>query len=193
LSYADLTPEQTAYIRRLARRLIRLRKSSSIDEDDLANAAAMRWWQFSVRQAGLIAPDAFDVLFRQQVKFAMRDLIRESVPVKITRADQVKLQAYGTPYTVDIEHAVNITAGYDHEDPELWLDVVQALQRLPQREQLILSLSVDQGYSFTEIAYVLDVAVSTVTRAYHGAIEKLQKDLRIVRETRKKSPGSTDI
>ncbi len=185
-NYTNLTPEQQAYIRRLANRLVRLRKSSSIDADDLASAAAIRWWRHCLRVPEGIDPSLSEISFRQQVKFAMRDVLRESAPVKTTRAYQAKLKAYETPYTVSLDHAIDISAGEEHPDLELWLDVVAGVNRLAPREQTILSLAVEYGYSFTEIAYAMDVSVSTITRAYHRALQSIRENLSDSQKARKK-------
>lgn len=185
MSEFEVSKEQSDYIKRLATRLIKWRKSAAIDADDLVSAASMRWWQFLVRNPDLQADDT-DLLFRQQVKFAMRDQIRASSPVKVTRTYQAKLKAYEQPYTVNIESTLDIRAGDDFEYTDDLIDVLSSIQKLPERDQLILSLSVDQGYSFTEIAYVLDVSVSTVTRAYQKAIDTLKKNLQLSQIARKK-------
>ena len=171
-------------MKRLANRLIKWRKSAAIDADDLIAAASLRWWQFIVRNADLQTED-LDLLFRQQVKFAMRDQIRDSSPVKVTRTYQAKLKAYEHPYTVNIESTLDIRAGDDFEFTDELMDVLSSIQKLPERDQLILSLSIDQGYSFTEIAYVLEVSVSTVTRAYQKALDTIKKNLKVSQSPRK--------
>lgn len=185
MSYEEMTEEQRIYMRRLALRLVRNRKSASIDEDDLMSAAAMRWWQFCIQHPDLSDLPPLDILFRQQVKFAMRDVIRSSAPVKVTRAYQAKLQAYETPYTVDLDHAFDVQAGDEHEDYDTWLDVVTSIKNLSPREQIILSLHAERDYTFTEIAFVLDVSVSTVTRSYQHAIDKIKKDLHVAQKSEK--------
>ena len=186
MSEYEVTNEQMEYMKRLARRLIQWRKSASIDADDLISAASMRWWQFLMRNPDLKNDNAVtDLIFRQQVKFAMRDQIRDSSPVKVTRTYQAKLQAYQQHYTVDIESTLDIRAGDDFEYTDELIDVLSSIQKLPERDQIILSLSIDQGYSFTEIAYVLDVSVSTVTRAYQKSIDILKKNLHDLQIARK--------
>lgn len=185
MSDFDVTPEQMQYMRKLASRLVRLRKSSAIDADDLVAAASLRWWQFRLRNTS-VELDEMDLLFRQQVKFAMRDQIRDSAPVKVTRTYQAKLKAYEQPYTVNIDSELDIRAGDDFAHTEIMIDVLSAIQKLPERDQIILSLSIDQGFSFTEIAYVLDVSVSTVTRAYQKSLATLKNNLQDLQSARKK-------
>ena len=184
MSEEDLTVDQIQYIKRLANRLVQFRRSASIDADDLIAAAHMRWWGFRLRNHEEITGIPVDVLFRQQVKFAMRDVIRDSSPVRVTRTYQAQLQAYEQPYTVSLDHLIDVQAGGEPIDKELWMDVTAGIGKLSQRDQIILSLSVEQGYSFTEIAYVMDVSVSTVTRAYHKAIDFLRKDITQTNDTR---------
>lgn len=195
LGYIDPTAEQTRYAERLARRLVRLRKSAAVDADDLISSASLRWWQFCLRNDHLDpAQDNIDMLYRQQVKFAMRDTLRESEPVKITRTDRAKLKAYETPYTVSLEPAAEwMIPGDEPLDRELWMDVRAILERLSERDRLVLFLSAHHGYSFTEIAYALDTAVSTVTRAYHRSIDFIKKNVGQADPARKKSGISTDI
>ncbi len=189
----EFTPGQLAYLKRLARRLAGLRRSAAIDEDDLVGAAALRWWQFCLRNGATCACDSNDILFRQQCKFGMRDALRDSAPVKVTRTDQAKLRAYETPYTVTLDHAIDLSAGDLHDDHELWMDVVQALQQLDQRDQTIISLFVEHGYTFTEIAYAMDVSVSTVTRAYRKGLDTVKKKLLGIKQERKKRTNPTDV
>lgn len=182
MSAEELTSDQEKFVLRLANRLIQFRRSASIDVDDLIAAARMRWWQFLLTHAESMLEIPSDILFRQQVKFAMRDVIRESSPVKVTRAYRAKISAYERPYTVSIEHVIDVQAGDTHEDTELWLDVLASIQKLPIRDQMILSLIVERDHSFSDIAYLMDVSVSTVTRAYHKAIEAIRTDLAKDRE-----------
>ncbi|MCY0870255.1 MAG: hypothetical protein OWT27_06660 [Firmicutes bacterium] len=193
LSCDDLTDQQQMYIRRLARRLIGLRKSGAVDVDDLMSAAAARWWHFCIQHPEYPVDGDCDIVFREQVKFAMRDILRTSYPVKITRADQAKLAAYETISSVSLEHAAGLEAIPEFEDYDLWLDVVAALQRLSEREQMILSLHIDRGLTFTEIAYAMQIAVSTATRSYQGALQKIKKDLGAASEPRKISAKPTEV
>ena len=181
-----VSAEQHHYIKRLAYRLIGFRKSASIDIDDLISAAELRWWQYCVRTPEITETSAIDTLFRQQIKYAMRDLLRDSAPVKVTRTYQAQLQAYERPYTVELDHAIDISAGDEHIDTELWMDVTNLISKLPEKEQIVLSLYHVEGYSFTEIAYAMDIAVSTVTRMYQRSIDTLKKNLTQTTNSRKK-------
>jgi len=48
-------------------------------------------------------------------------------------------------------------------------------QGLDQREREILSLKVEQGKSYKEIASILDLSVSNVGFILHSAMKKMQK------------------
>ncbi|RIV20819.1 sigma-70 family RNA polymerase sigma factor [Alicyclobacillaceae bacterium I2511] len=186
-----LSVEQNSYIRRLAFRYVQFRKSGSIDVDDLISAAAARWWEFCIRHPDLQDEVVLKVCFYQQTKGAMKDVTRQSAPLKVTRTMQAQMQAYqglARPYTVDLDHAVDVQVGDLESDPDLWMDVVNSLRRLPERERLILSLYFEQGLNYSEIAEVCKVAVSTVTRAYGRAIATLKKDLQVTLEHAKNSP-----
>jgi RNA polymerase sigma factor (sigma-70 family) len=193
VSSDDLTAAQHTYIRRLAHRLIGLRRSAAVDVDDLMSAATARWWQFCIHHPEYRSDADCDIVFREQVKFAMRDILRTSAPVKLTRADQAKLAAYETVTSVPLEQAAGLEATPEHDDYDLWLDVVAALQRLSEREQLILSLHLDRGLTFTEIAYAMQIAVSTATRSYQGALQKIKKDLAAAADPRKISANPTEV
>jgi len=193
LDYSGLSEDRIVYIKRLAFRYVNYRRSSSIDAEDLVSSAMIRWWEFSQVKLAKFTEVPEEVLFRQQVKFAMRDLVRNSEPVKLSRSYKAKLQAYETPYAVSLDTALHIQeASSDIVDTESWLDIVGALQQLSTKEQLILSLSVEQGYTFTEIAYTMDVAVSTVTRQYQAALTKIKNILMGTEQTRKKKEKPTD-
>lgn len=174
----QFTPDQARYVQRLAKRYVSYRKSSSVDVDDLVSAAQIRWWQFTARNLECLDERTTQICFYQQVKGAVRDVIRNSAPVKVTRTMQAQMKAYQNPYTVDIEHALDIHAGDDMPmDRELWMDVVASLKRLPEREQIILSLYFIDGYSYSEIAEIFEVSVSTITRAYRKALDLIRQDV----------------
>lgn len=172
-----LTAEQSLYIKKLAQRYVQFRKSASIDRDDLISAATTRWWQFCIRNTHIQDETLLTKSFYHHVKGAMRDVVRDSSPVKVTRTMQAQMRAYQTPYTVELDHAVDILAGEPQRDVDQWLDVVNGLKHLSERDRIILSLYFEQDLTFSEIAEVLDVAVSTVTRAYHRSIDSLKKIL----------------
>lgn len=174
----QLAPDQQTYIHRLAHRYVQFRKSSSVDVDDLISAASMRWWQFCSRNAGNLDETYVKLSFFRHVKGAMRDVVRDSSPVKVTRTMQAQLQAYQRPSAISLDHVIDIRAGDDQPDMELWMDVVASLKKLSTRDQLILSLYIEQGFSYTEIAEVLEVSVSTVTRAYQRALDKIRADIK---------------
>lgn len=173
----ELTQEQTRYIQRLANRYVQYRKSGSIDQQDLISAANLRWWQFCRKNPELTDERTIQICFYQQTKGAMRDVVRDSSPVKVTRTMQAKLQAYQRPYTVPVEHAIDFHAGDDSHDRDQWMDILDSLRKLSEREQIILSLYFEKGYSYTEIAEIFEVSVSTITRTYQKAIVRLKNDL----------------
>lgn len=192
VEYTGLSEDRIVYIKRLAYRYAAYRRSAVIDADDLISGAMMRWWEFSQHRLAALQHIPEDILFRQQVKFSMRDQVRNSEVVKVSRSYRAKLEAYEAPYAVSLDNALHVQTQEQPVDPDLWLDVVDALKLLSEREQLVLSLSIEQGYTFTEIAYAMDVAVSTVTRQYHGAVAKIKKSLQQSPVTRKKEQKSTD-
>ncbi|QQE78119.1 sigma-70 family RNA polymerase sigma factor [Alicyclobacillus sp. SO9] len=173
----DWSEEEAQYVERLATRYTQYRKSAAIDRDDLKSAAMIRWWRFRTRHPEVVDEKTRQICFYQQVKGAMRDVVRDSAPVKVTRTMQAKMKAYQRPSTVTLDHVIDVRAVDTEHDRELWMDVLNELRRLPEREQLILSLYFEQGLNFTEIAQVLDVSVSTVTRAYQKSIDTLRKNL----------------
>jgi len=173
------TQEQENYVLRLARRYVRLRQSAAIDVEDLVSAARLRWWQYASRVEDEMNDEAIRRHFFVHVKGAMRDAIRDSSPVKVTRSMRSKLGAYQQLTTVDIEHAIDIHGGEPTYDTELWMDLVQQLKRLPERDAIILSLYFEQDLNFSEIADILDIAVSTVTRSYQKTLAFLKKNLQI--------------
>lgn len=183
---AQLSQEETGYVQRLARRYSKLRKSSMIDADDLISAANLRWWQFCLRQTEGLDEGFRRACFYQQVKGAMRDVVRDSSPVKVTRTMQAQLKAYERPSAVPLDYAVDVQVGDESLDSEVWMDVIAGLKRLGEREQIILSLYFEHGFNFSEIAQVLEVSVSTVTRTYHKAIESLKRDLGVPLSSAKK-------
>ncbi|MCY0893415.1 MAG: sigma-70 family RNA polymerase sigma factor [Acidibacillus sp.] len=176
----EISTEQSGYIQRLATRYVRYRKSGSIDKEDLISAANSRWWQFCLRQHHSLDETLVKMCFYEQVKGAMRDVVRSSSPVNVTRTMHKNMQAYQQPYTVDLNYAVNILAGDEQGDHDQWLDVVTSLGNLPQREQIILSLYFERDLNFSRIAEILEVSVSTITRSYQSALEHIRKDLHII-------------
>ncbi len=54
------------------------------------------------------------------------------------------------------------------------LAVVEAIKALPEREQLVLSLLIDEGMQSQEVAAVLGVSPSRVSQIYRGAVNSLR-------------------
>ncbi|MBI5726871.1 MAG: sigma-70 family RNA polymerase sigma factor [Ignavibacteriales bacterium] len=69
----------------------------------------------------------------------------------------------------------------DNDTPEMELDkselrtiMIQALQQLPERERLIISLYYYESLSYKEIAELLNVTISRVSQIHSRVIEKLK-------------------
>lgn len=60
-------------------------------------------------------------------------------------------------------------------DPEMW----QALRRLPKAERTVVVLHVLYGFTFTEIAAMVDEPRGTVSSRYSRALKDLHRHLRI--------------
>ncbi len=54
------------------------------------------------------------------------------------------------------------------------LAVVEAIKALPERDQLVLSLLIDEGMQSQEVAAVLSVTPSRVSQVYRQAVDKLR-------------------
>ncbi|KUO95702.1 sigma-70 family RNA polymerase sigma factor [Ferroacidibacillus organovorans] len=159
------------YIKKLAYRWIQRRQSGSIDQKDLESSALLRWIECCKRYPEL-AGSGREAMFRETVKGAMRDTLRKSSPVKMPRKNPYLPITYVDPSFID-ERVGNEPA----LDRDLYMDVLHAIRNIPKREQIILSLHIEEGLTMTEIAEVLSVSVATVSRSYRSAIEQIRKSV----------------
>ncbi len=64
------------------------------------------------------------------------------------------------------------------EENQLFRDLVEAIEALPEREKLVLSLYYEKGLTFKEIGAVLGVTEARVCQIHWKAVKKLRKYLK---------------
>jgi len=91
---------------------------------------------------------AFDYLDHKKVEFRYLE--------KQLRDIEAEWEAYITSSNVPFSN------NRESEDKELLKIIQEGISRLPKRRKLILSMSWDEGLTYTEIAEFLDISVKTV-------------------------------
>lgn len=64
------------------------------------------------------------------------------------------------------------------EENEFFNELVEAIEALPEREKLVLSLYYDEGFTFKEIGRILDVSEARVCQIHWRAIRRLREYLK---------------
>jgi len=106
---------------------------------------------------------------RLEIEFANQFFVSLATP--IVESD--------TPYTL-----LDILAGTDDENPEAICERVEAIdmlakaiESLPERDQLILSLYYNDNLTMKEIGQVLDISESRVSQLHSRALLRLKKEI----------------
>ena len=87
-------------------------------------------------------------------------------------------------YDSEGEEGLSLAAG-DQDNPEQVLQkkqmrnqLIEAVQGLPEKEQIVLSLYYTQGLKAKEIAQVLAISIPRVSQLHHRALERLRHILK---------------
>ncbi|RIV20822.1 sigma-70 family RNA polymerase sigma factor [Alicyclobacillaceae bacterium I2511] len=174
MNYLDYQP----YVVRLARRLIRYRRSGMIDENDLVSAALTRLWQ--VEQEGKLA----DQSARVAIKYAMLEVLRGSGLLHSPRSTtyQKAMAAYGQ-LGATVEPSASPVEKWIEAEPVR--EVQHIIQGYPRQDQLLLSLIWEQGCSLQEAAEVLDLSKTRVHQRYGEIIRRIRSQLLVDRRKSK--------
>ncbi|GLG02739.1 hypothetical protein Alches_27800 [Alicyclobacillus hesperidum subsp. aegles] len=169
--------DYTQYVNRLAKRLIRYRRSAMIDESDLASAALTALWQKQMDR-GLV-----DMTYAKQIiKYAMLEVLRNSNLLKTPRSVPMRqaIQAYQRSVEQSAaEHLATSDPIEEWEQEELIREVGGVIGSFVYEDQLLLSLVFEQGLSFREVAEVLGSTKSVVYHRYRELIAELRTKLAV--------------
>lgn len=174
MSFLDYEP----YVKRLARRLVRFRRSSMIDENDLVSAAMSRLWEVE-QQKVLDEPAA-----RLAIKYAMLDVLRKSAMVSLPRS---------TPYKQAIAAYTQLSAAVEPRGfpVDSWVEnepvreVAAIIESFPYEDKLLLSLIWEEGCSLQDVAEILSVSKSRIHQRYRDLIAKIQSRILVDRRKTK--------
>ncbi len=67
---------------------------------------------------------------------------------------------------------------YFLEQSEFFKELVEAIEALPERERLVLSLYYDEGFTFKEIGNILGVSEARVCQIHWRAVRRIRKRLK---------------
>ena len=167
--------EQAAFgllVARYRRQVVRVARGILRDvtqAEDASQEAFVKAWQGLPQFKG---DSSFKTwMYRIAMNAAFDARSRESTR---QRTRQEVIRSLGPePERADVPHPIDGMIGAEE------LAVVrEAVERLPDRQRLTLSLKVQQGLKYVEIAEVLGCPVGTVKANFHHAVQNLRKSLR---------------
>ncbi|WP_148213875.1 sigma-70 family RNA polymerase sigma factor [Alicyclobacillus acidocaldarius] len=167
------------YIHRLSKKLIRYRRSSMVDEQDLVSAALSALWQ---RTRGRTVDEKYA---KQVIKYAMLTALRDSSLLKTPRSTPMAqaIEAYqkaSDPMELDHVTGDNPIEAWERE--ELVRQIVSKMAELPREDQILLSLVFEQSLSFQDVAVVLGSTKSQVYHRYRAILQNLRGKLGLSQE-----------
>ncbi|MFD1678245.1 sigma-70 family RNA polymerase sigma factor [Alicyclobacillus fodiniaquatilis] len=162
----------TNYAVSIARRLIRYRRSSMIDESDLINSSLSKLWEHETKG------NSMDVqIARRTIRFAMLEVLRSSSMLKMSKTTSMNqaIQAYTNILNEQNEPSYNPIEEWIEEDSvrQVWLIV----EGFSYDDRLLLSLIWEQGCSMQVAADVLDVSKSLIFKRYHTLLDRIKNQV----------------
>lgn len=155
------------YAIRLARRLVRYRRSAMVDEQDLASAAMTALLE-KIQTVGEIE----ERVAKQTIKYAMLETLRNSALVK-TRNRQME-QVLRTYQEISVYDEPRYDPVNTWIDAEPVREVSAIIACLSPEDQLLLSLVWEEGCSLAEVAEVLSISKSRVHQRYSDLIKSVK-------------------
>ncbi|MBF8378072.1 sigma-70 family RNA polymerase sigma factor [Alicyclobacillus mali] len=162
------------YIQRLARRLIRYRRSAMIDEQDLISSAITALWQRSQER------EVNERYAKQVIKYAMLTVLRNSALLKMPKSTPMAqaIQAYQRASDLQSAEYVAVEDPMERwENEELVRQAALKISELRREDQILLSLIFVESLSFQEAADVLNQTKAQVYHRYQSLIRQLQTSL----------------
>lgn len=152
---------------RLARRLVRYRRSAMIDEQDLASGAMTALWEKYAKN-----PELDERVAKQTIKYAMLEALRNSALVKTrNKAMEQVLRTYREFSVYDEPRYTPVDAWVDAEPVRQVSAIIAQLQR---EDQVLLSLIWEEGCSMAEVAEILSISKSRVFQRYSELIKTIK-------------------
>lgn len=159
------------YVVRLAHRLVRFRRSSMIDADDLISEALVKLWE-KEKQLG----ELDNRIARNTIKYAMLEQLRRSNMLHVSR-------------TVPVQHAISVyrnsvsweeRLGSVTNPIEEWVatepvrEIQAIIDSFSYEDRLLLSLIWEEGCSLQQAAEVLGISKSRVHQRYQELIRRIR-------------------
>ncbi len=151
---------------------------------------SLDWIPRSARQKYKDMEDAIDVLQSKQISDISDELIAEQMQITVTDLNKM-LGEFTTFSMVSLEEKLAENSGFnpvsDNLDYEPEASIVQkdmknvlenAIDHLPERERMIISLYYYSELTYKEIAAVLDISESRISQLHTKAIIKLKAALK---------------
>lgn len=155
------------YAIRLARRLVRYRRSAMIDEQDLASGAMMALWE--KYDGGHVMNER---TAKQTIKYAMLEALRNSAIVRTrNKAMEQVLRTYRELSVYDEPRYNPVDAWVDAEPVR---EVSGIIAQLPRDDQVLLSLVWEEGCSLAEVAEILSISKSRAFQRYSELIKSIK-------------------
>lgn len=167
------------YMHKLAKRLIRYRRSSMVDEQDLVSAALSALWQRTREHA------VDEKYAKQVIKYAMLTALRDSSLLKTPRSVPMAqaIQAYQKASDpMELDRAMGNDPIEAWEQDELVRQIESKIGELPREDQILLSLVFEQSLSFQDVAVVLGSTKSQIYHRYRAILKNLRVKLGLSQE-----------
>lgn len=164
--------EYGTYVSKVAKRLIRYRRSSMIDESDLISVAMTKLWEKENEKGNLDEKYA-----KQLIKFSMLELLRNSSLMTTPRSVKMQeaLKAYQQSVDVSVLEQITTTAPIDEwVDAEPVRDIERAIAGFEYRDQVLLSLILEREFSFQDAGEALGISKTRAYQRYQALIKKLR-------------------
>ena len=157
------------------------------------------WIPRSVRDKARKIEEAYTVLEQKKQRSVTDREISEFLGLSEREVNQVLADAslsimisVDEPLYDEEEHEIgryNMIVNTNAESPEIYLDeqllketLAEAIDRLPEKEKIVVSLAYFDDMTFTEIAEILDLSTSRISQLHSKAICRLKAALSTERE-----------
>ena len=153
------------YSRIMHRTAYRIVKDQDIAEDAVQDAFILAWQRLpSLREAGALRPWLLRIVVNQCISFKRR----------LARSTMFLRQSFFEQETDLASQVTNYAQGCLERN---W-DLAQAIESLPAKQQMVITLHYYQGMTLPEISQALQISENTLKKRIQAALRNLRRVLR---------------
>ena len=161
-AFDDIFDQYSRIMHRTAYRIV---KDQDIAEDAVQDAFILAWQRLpSLREAGALRPWLLRIVVNQCISFKRR----------LTRSTMFLRQSFSEQETDLASQVTN----YAEACLERNWDLAQAIESLPAKQQMVISLHYYQGMTLPEISQALQISENTLKKRIQAALRNLRRVLR---------------